>query len=72
MAEIILTKFSVSEMRLLFREELQAVLAMLPQAQGVPEEDLLTTRGACKLLNLALPTIYRLVHQQAIPCMKRR
>ena len=65
MEEIIFTRLSVSEMRLLFREELQEVLAMLPQAQGVPEEDLLTTRGACKLLNLALSTIYSLVHQQA-------
>ena len=71
MEEIIFTRLTVSEMRLLFREELQEVLAQLPPVEGVPQEDLLTTRGACQLLNIAISTLYGLVHQQAIPCMKR-
>ena len=71
MEEIMCTRLTVSEMRLLLREKLQEVLAQLPPVEGVPAEDLLTIRGACKLLNLAQPTIYGLVHQQAIPCMKR-
>jgi excisionase family DNA binding protein len=71
MEEIIFTRLTVEEMRHMFRAEMQEALAQLPPVQGVPEEDLLTTKGACKLLNLAQPTIYGLVHQQAIPCMKR-
>ena len=43
MEEIIFTRLTVSEMRLLFREELQEVLAQLPPVEGVPQEDLLTT-----------------------------
>ena len=71
MEEIILTKLTLKEMRLRCREALQALLAKLPTRHEVPQEDLLTTRGASSLLNLAKPTRYGLVAQQAIPCMKR-
>ena len=70
MESILLTRLSVEEMRLLFRKELQEVLAQLPPVQG-SEDDLLTTKGACQLLNIAISTLYGLVHKRAIPCMKQ-
>ena len=62
---------TIDELKAMLRVEMQAALAAIPPVAGTPQEDLLTSTGACKLLNLAQSTLYKLVHLRAIPCMKR-
>ena len=71
MEEIMITHMTIDELKAMLRVEMQAVMASIPAVEGVPQEDLLTTHGACKLLGLTRNTIYALVHQREIPCMKR-
>ena len=68
---MMITHITIDELKEMFRVEMQAVLASIPPVAGVPQEDLLTSSGACQLLNLAQSTLYKLVHLRAIPCMKR-
>ena len=71
MEEIMITHMTIDELKAMLRVEMQAALAAIPPVAGTPQEDLLTSNGACKLLNLAQSTLYKLVHLRAIPCMKR-
>ncbi len=71
MEEIMITHMTIDELKAMLRVEMQAALAAIPPVAGTPQEDLLTTHGACQLLNLAQSTLYKLVHLRAIPCMKR-
>lgn len=68
---MIITHVTIDELKEMFRAEMQAVLASIPSVEGVLQEDLLSTSGACEFLNLAQSTLYKLVHRQDIPCMKR-
>ena len=71
MEGIMITHMTIDELKEMLRVEMQAALATIPPVEGVPQEDLLDTSSACELLNIAKKTIYNLVYQQAIPCMKR-
>lgn len=71
MEEIMITRLTVDELKEMLRVEMQAALASIPSVDGVPQEDLLSTSGACDLLNIARSTLYNLVYKQTIPCMKR-
>ena len=71
MQEMMITHVTIDELKEMFRAEMQAALASIPPVEGVPQEDLLTTNGVCKLLGLTRNTIYSLVHHREIPCMKR-
>jgi excisionase family DNA binding protein len=72
MENLVFTQLSVSEVRQLLRQELEAFFAERPLANAQPETD--EIRGialAQEVTGLARPTIYGLVAQSKIPCMKR-
>jgi predicted DNA-binding transcriptional regulator AlpA len=52
-------------------QELKILVAKLAQGNVPDSEKLLSIKQAADLLNLAVPSIYGLVHRSMIPCMKR-
>jgi len=72
MENIVFTQLSISELRAILRQELEAVLSQQKSisAQSDPEE-IGDIALAQKITGLARPTIYGLVAQSKIPCMKR-
>jgi excisionase family DNA binding protein len=72
MENIILTQLSITEVRSIFRQELENFFHAHPQP-NYPEKEtsaLLTVQQAAKFLNLAVPTLYNMVSRKEIPFNK--
>ncbi len=68
-----ITKLSASEIKYLFREELESFFKKnyhINPAANVSDE-LLTVKQVSKFLSLAIPTVYSLVQRSGIPFMKQ-
>ena len=63
--------FDSIETRLSNIETLLLGLRKSPEVSKPEEPDLITVPGAAKFLDLAVPTIYGLVHRQEVPHMKK-
>jgi len=72
MENVVFTQLSVSEIRQLFREELQACFAGINSLNSkTPEDELLTINETAKFLSLSVPTIYSLVSKSQLPVNKK-
>src|SRR5688572_21319252 len=52
-------------------EELERILLEKHASAGAQEDRFFTVQEAAKFLHLSVPTIYGLIQQEKIPCMKR-
>lgn len=73
MENLVFTQLSISEIRQLLRQELEACFAEhFPEATVQSKSDEIGGISlALEITGLAKPTIYGLVAQSKIPCMKR-
>ena len=71
MENMVFTQLSVQEVRNMLREEVKNALNELPQVMGNQMPEYLTIQELSELLNLAVPSIYGLVHRKQIPYIKR-
>jgi excisionase family DNA binding protein len=72
MENIVFTQLSISEIRHLFREELQIYFASQPISNSIfPQDELLTVKQAAQLLALSVPTLYSLVSKSQLPVNKK-
>ncbi len=72
MENIVFTQLSVDEVRKMLREEIKGALTEVNPSQEPPEENTyLNIQQVSELINLAVPTIYGLVHRRHIPFIKR-
>ena len=73
MENIVFTQLSVQEVRNMLRDEVRQALREFGQnpAKDNSENDLLNIQEVAKKLNLAVPSIYGLVHRRQIPYIKR-
>jgi hypothetical protein len=72
MENIVFTQLSIPELRAIFRQEIEAVLSLHSPNSTQPESDEICGIAlAQEITGLARPTIYGLVAQSKIPCMKR-
>jgi len=73
MDNVVFTQLSISEIRQLFRQELETYFASqkADSSQSQEGEQLLTIKQAGELLSLSVPTIYGLVSKAEIPVSKR-
>ena len=72
MENLVFTQLSVSEVRKMLREEVQAAIkeSQLPRTAGDSNE-LFTIQEVAKYINMAVPSVYGLVHHKKIPHIKR-
>jgi excisionase family DNA binding protein len=72
MENLVFTQLSVDEVRKMLREEIKGVLTEVNPIQEPQEENTyLNIQQVSELINLAVPTIYGLVHRRRIPFIKR-
>jgi hypothetical protein len=72
MENLVFTQLSIAEVRQLFRQELEAFFAEHPLATAQFDSDEIGDIAlAQEITCLARPTIYGLVAQAKIPCMKK-
>jgi excisionase family DNA binding protein len=71
MENIVFTQLSVQEIRNMLREEVRNALKESPQIHGNQSPEYLAIQELSELLNLAVPSIYGLVHRKQIPYIKR-
>ena len=72
MENLVFTQLSVTEVRKMLREEVQAVIKDIQLPQAVEEiNELLSIQEVAKFINMAVPSVYGLVHFKKIPHIKR-
>lgn len=73
MENIVFTQLSVQEVRNMLRDEVRQALREFGHnpAKDNSENDLLNIQEVAQKLNLAVPSIYGLVHRRQIPYIKR-
>lgn len=73
MENIVFTQLSVQEVRNMLRDEVRQALREFGQnpVKEHSENDLLNIQEVAQKLNLAVPSIYGLVHRRQIPYIKR-
>ena len=73
MENVFLTQLSVPEIRGIIREELRSVILEEKGAQprNIEETNFQNIHEISKMIDLAVPTIYGLVHRRKIPHIKR-
>lgn len=72
MENLVFTQLSVTEVRKMLREEVQAVIKDFQLPKPVEEiNELLSIQQVAKFINMAVPTVYGLVHFKKIPHIKR-
>jgi excisionase family DNA binding protein len=72
MQNLVFTQLSITEVRQLFRQELETFFSNRPLASAPQEQDeLFTIQQAAEFLNLSVPTIYGHVSKAEIPVSKR-
>ncbi len=68
---MVFTQLSVQEVRTMLREEVRQALRELNQQPAKNENELLNIQEVAEMLNMAVPSIYGLVHRRQIPYIKR-
>lgn len=71
MENMVFTQLSVQEVRTMLREEVRQALRELNQQPAKNENELLNIQEVAEMLNMAVPSIYGLVHRRQIPYIKR-
>jgi excisionase family DNA binding protein len=72
MENLVFTQLSITEVRQLFRQELETYFTAQNESGIKSEEDqLFNVKEAAEFLDLTVPTIYGYVHKQEIPVNKR-
>lgn len=73
MENLVFTQLTIPEVRKMLREELQAVMkdCQIPQQSAINTNQLLTIQEVAKYINMAVPSVYGLVHHKKIPHIKR-
>lgn len=72
MNNVILTPISISEMRQLIREEMEASISKNNYVTfDSLENEFLTVEETAKYINMAVSSVYGLVHTKRIPYIKR-
>ena len=71
MENLVFTQLSVQEVRNLFREEIKKALNESHIIQGNQLPEYLTIQELSEMINLAVPSIYGMVHRKQIPYVKR-
>jgi excisionase family DNA binding protein len=73
MENIVFTQLTILEVRNMLREEVRQALRDYNQNTNKvnPDNDLLNIQEVAEMLNLAVPSIYGLVHRRQIPYIKR-
>jgi len=72
MENIVFTQLSVQEVRQMLREEVQTALKEFQPLQKSDEGyELMTIQDLAQYINMAVPSVYGLVHQKKIPHIKR-
>jgi excisionase family DNA binding protein len=71
MENLVFTQLSVQEVRNMLREEVKKALNESPQLQGNQLPEYLTIQELSEMINLAVPSIYGMVHRKQIPYVKR-
>lgn len=72
MDNIVFTQLSVQEVRQMLREEVRTVLKEYqPLLKQHNEKDLMTIEEVSEYINMAVTSIYGLVHRKQIPHIKR-
>lgn len=73
MENIVFTQLTILEVRNILREEVRQALREFSQSniKSNPDNDLLNIQEVAEMLNLAIPSIYGLVHRRQIPYIKR-
>ncbi len=71
MENLVFTQLSVQEVRNMLSEEVKKALNETPQLQGNQLPEYLTIQELSEMINLAVPSIYGMVHRKQIPYVKR-
>ena len=72
MENLVFTQLSISEVKQLFRQELQSFFEnKLPVISEPSADELFTIQQAAEFLSLSVPTIYGLVSKTEIPVSKK-
>ncbi len=71
MENVVFTQLTVQELRNILSEEIRKIFAESPLAHRTNSPEYLTIRELSKMLNLAVPSIYGMVHRRLIPFIKR-
>ncbi|MEP6465849.1 MAG: helix-turn-helix domain-containing protein [Parafilimonas sp.] len=71
MENLVFTQLSISEIRQLFRQELQTYFDNKPQTVAKDIDELLSIQQAADLIKLSVATIYGLVSRSEIPVSKK-
>ncbi|MFH2143309.1 MAG: helix-turn-helix domain-containing protein [Bacteroidota bacterium] len=71
MENLVFTQLSVQEVRNMLREEVKKALNETPQLQGNQLPEYLSIQELSEMINLAVPSIYGMVHRKQIPYVKR-
>jgi excisionase family DNA binding protein len=72
MENIVFTQLSVQEVRQMLREEVRTVLKEYQPLQKEDDSyDLMTIEEVADFINMAVPSVYGLVHRKKIPHIKR-
>jgi excisionase family DNA binding protein len=71
MQAVTITQITPPELQVLIENSIRSVLSTVEQSNYTSEDHILTVPEAAKFLHLSVPTIYGLIHRQAIPVMKQ-
>lgn len=73
MENIVFTQLSVQEVRQMLREEVRTVLKEYQPLSRTDDDgyDLMTIEQVAEFINMAVTSVYGLVHQKKIPHIKR-
>jgi excisionase family DNA binding protein len=71
MENLIFTQLSIQEIRNMLREEVRNALNESIQTKVKQSPEYLTVQELSEMINLAVPSIYGMVHRKQIPYVKR-
>ena len=71
MENLIFTQLSIQEIRDMLREEVRNALNESIQTKVKQSPEYLTVQELSEMINLAVPSIYGMVHRKQIPYVKR-
>lgn len=71
MENLVFTQLTVTEVRKMLREEVQAAINGIKFPKTEDTNELLTIQEVAKFINMAVPSVYGLVHFKKIPHIKR-
>src|ERR1035437_1914332 len=72
MENLVFTQLSVSEVRKMLNEEVRTALQdLIPTLKHDDSTELMTIQEVARLINMAVQSVYGMVHQRRIPFIKR-